>query len=78
MSDPISIAIADGMADVLLMRLDRMKCARSRNVRSLAETCDRLCEKRGRGPSLCRRDQCLSVKFREGHKVRGRPLSRRG
>ena len=74
MSDRISIAIADGMADVLLTRSDKMNVLDPAMFDALAETCDRLCKKRGRGLSLCRRDQCSSVK----HKVRGRPLSRRG
>ena len=49
MSDRISIAIADGMADVLLTRLDKMNVLDPAMFDALAETCDRLCEKRGRG-----------------------------
>jgi hypothetical protein len=48
MSDRISIAIAD----VLLTRLDKMSVLDPAMFDALAETCDRLGKKRGRGPSL--------------------------
>jgi hypothetical protein len=50
MSDRISIAIADGVADVRLTRSDKMNALDPAMFGALAETCDRLGKERGRGP----------------------------